>query len=108
MDINLIIAALGANPQVQMLLQTIQPYLPVISREGESLYADFISYAVEGKWTELDSVVWEKMTEEERTVLANSVLYEARQAVDNQYNRNKTAKEVAVKVATSILLALLK
>jgi len=107
MDINTIIAALASHPQMQMLLQTIQPFLPVISREGQSLYDDFISYAVEGKWTELDSAVWEKMTDDERDALASSVLVEARQAVDNQYGRNKTAKEVALKVATSILLSLL-
>jgi len=107
MDINTIIAALASYPQIQMLLQTIQPFLPVISREGQTFYDDFISYAVEGKWTELDSVVWEKMTDDERDTLANSVLIEARRAVDNQYGRNKTAKEVALKVATSILLSIL-
>ena len=107
MDINVIIAALGSHPQIQMLLQTINPYLPLISREGQSLYDDFIAYAVEGKWTELDSVVWEKMTDDERDALADSILVEARQAVDNQYRRNKEGKEIALKVATSILLALL-
>jgi hypothetical protein len=107
MDINTIIAVLSSHPQIQMLLQTIQPYLPVIAREGQSLYEDFISYSVEGKWTELDAKVWEKMTEDERDSLANSVLYEARQAVDNQYRRNKQAKEAAIKVATSILLAMI-
>jgi hypothetical protein len=107
MDINVIIAALSSHPQLQMLIQTIQPYLPVISREGQGMYDDFISYVVEGKWTELDSAVWEKMTEEERSALAKTVLYEARQAVDNQFRREKVAKETAVKVATSILLAML-
>jgi hypothetical protein len=108
MDLNAIIAALSAHPQVQMLLQSIQPYLPVLAREGQSLYEDFISYAVEGKWTELDIVVWQKMTEEERDALADSVLKEARIAVDNQYSRNKQAKETAIKVATALLLSLLR
>jgi len=107
MDTNALIAALSAHPQIQMLIQVIQPYLPVIAREGDSLYHDFISYAVEGKWTELDAAVWEKMTEEERSVLAKSVLNEAREAVDNQYRRQKTAKETGIKVATSLLLAMI-
>ena len=107
MDINAIIVALSSFPKIQVLLQTINPYLSVIAREGETMYLDFVSYAVEGKWIELDSLVWEKMTQNERDALANEVLYEARRAVDNQYTRNKTAKEVAVKVATSILLAMI-
>ena len=107
MEINTIITALSSHPQVQMLIQTIQPYLPLIAREGESMYNDFVSYAVEGKWTELDSAVWEKMTEEERSELARSVLIEAREAVDNQYRRAKLAKEAAIKVATSLLLSML-
>jgi hypothetical protein len=107
MDIDLLIAGLQAHPQVQLLLSTIRPYLPVIIREGESFYNDFISYAVEGKWTELDESVWTKMTEEEKDALSNQVLIEARESVDNQFSRNKTAREVAFKTATSIISAML-
>ena len=107
MDIDLIIAALKAHPQIQMLLQAIQPYLPVIMREGESLFSDFVSYAVDGKWPELDRAVWAKMTQEERDKLAATVLEEARDAVDNQFRRNKEAKKAAIQVATALLTALL-
>jgi hypothetical protein len=107
-DINLIIAALSAHPQIQVLIQSIYPYLPVVAREGEGLYNDFVSYVVEGKWVELDACVWQKMTEEERSELSKSILIDARKAVDNQYRRSKTSKEVAIKVASSILLALIK
>ena len=107
MDVELLIAGLQSHPQVQMLISSIRPYLPVIIREGQAFYDDFISYAIEGKWTELDSVAWSKMTEEERDELSNEILVEARQSVDNQFRRNKLAKEIAFKVATSMLAAML-
>lgn len=107
MQIDLIIAGLQSHPQVQLLIQTIRPYIPVIIREGQDFYEDFISYAVEGKWTELDQKAWSKMTEEERDELSAEILAEARDAVENQFRRNKLAKEIAFKVATSLLSTLL-
>jgi len=107
MDITLLLAGLQSHPQVQLLVSSIQPYMPVIMREGEDFYEDFISYAVKGKWTELDDAVWSKMTEEERDKLSNEVLIEARKAVDNQFRRNELAKEAAFKVATSLIKTML-
>ena len=107
MNIDLIINALEMHPEVQMLLKTIRPYLPVIVRGGQTVYEDFISYAVEGKWTELDQKMWGQMTEDERDALSSQVLVEARRAVDNQYERDKLAKQTALKVASALLLAIL-
>lgn len=108
MNLELIIAGLQAHPQIQLLISVIRPYLPLIIREGESFYNDFISYAVDGKWTKLDEMAWSKMTEEERDILSDKVLVEARNAVDNQFSRNKFAKEMALKAASSILATVLK
>jgi len=107
MNIDTIIGALESHPQIQMLLLTIKPFLPVIIREGKTAYEDFLSYSVEGKWVELDQKMWSKMTEDERDVLSSQVLEEARQSVDNQYQRDKTARETAIKIASALLLAIL-
>lgn len=102
-----LIVSLAKFPEVQMLLQTIQPFIPLILREGQNSYNDFISYAVEGKWTDLDIAMWEKMTEDERDLLSNQILRDARIAVDNQFQRNTLAKKMAFKVALSLLSTIL-
>jgi len=107
MNIDIIIEALKLNPEVKLIITTIQPYLPILMREGQSFYEDFISFVVDGKWTELDEIAWAKMTEEERDELSNSVLIEAREAVDKQFKRERLAKEISFKVAISLLKIIL-
>jgi hypothetical protein len=106
-SIESIIDALSNHPEAQTLIKTIQPFIPLIIREGSVIYEDFISYAVEGKWTELDEAMWAKMTEDERDQLSDQILQEARVAVDNQYQRNLLARQMAFKVATSLLSVIL-
>jgi len=106
-SIDVLIASLANYPEAQVLVQTIEPFIPLIMREGMNIYNDFISYAEEGKWTELDEAMWEKMTEDERDKLSNQILQEARISVDNQYRRNLLARQIAFKVATSMLTVIL-
>lgn len=102
-----VIAALENYPEAQMLVKVVRPYIPLIMREGTHVYMDFIRYATQGQWVELDRAMWEKMTEDERDKLSEQILLDARRVVDNQYRRNKLAKEIGVKITTSLLLALL-
>jgi len=106
-SIDTLISALSNYPEAQVLLQTIEPFIPLIMREGIGAYNDFVSYAVDGKWTELDEEMWSKMTEDERDKLSDSILQDARIAVDNQYQRNLLARQMAFKVVTSMLSVIL-
>ena len=106
-SIDMLIASLANYPEAQVLIQTIEPFIPLIMREGVNIYEDFISYAAEGKWTELDEAMWEKMTEDERDKLSNQILQEARRTVDNQYQRNLLARQMAFKIATSLISVIL-
>ena len=106
-SIDTLIAALSNYPEAQVLIQTIEPFVPLIMREGVGAYNDFVAYAVEGKWTELDEEMWAKMTEDERDKLSDSVLRDARVAVDNQYQRNLLARQMAFKIVTSMLSVIL-
>ena len=105
--IDSLIAALSNYPEAQVLIQTIEPFIPLIMREGTGVYNDFISYAVDGKWTELDEEMWAKMTEDERDKLSDNILQDARIAVDNQYQRNLLARQMAFKIVTSMLSVIL-
>jgi len=103
LNIDLLISALDASPEVKLIITTLKPYLPMLMREGQEFYDDFISFVVDGKWTELDAVAWEKMTEDERDELSDTILIEARAAVDKQFKREKLAKEISFKVAIALL-----
>ena len=102
-----LIALLQTDPQTQALVQSIAPYVPALQRNGMSFYEDVLKYAVQGQWAEADCVAWGKMTDEERDNLASSVLDEARNAVDREYEREQLAKEVALKIVISLLTSLL-
>jgi len=106
-SIDSIISALADFPETQALIQIIQPFIPLIIREGQNAYNDFVMYASDGRWAELDNAMWEKMTEDERDLLSNKVLMDARIAVDNQFQREKLAKQITIKIVTSLLSVLL-
>lgn len=98
---------LGNNENVKIVVETLRPFFPVLKRESEELVDEFIDFVVKGEWTEVDRLMWEKMTDDERDQLSQEVLSEARDAVDAAFRRNEFAKQVAFKVATSLLTALL-
>jgi leucyl-tRNA synthetase len=106
MDIISLIARLEGDPQTQVIVQALQPFLPVLAREGQSFYDEVLSYIVEGKWDTVDALAWEKMTDQEREFLSNQVLDEARAAVDSAYEREANVKSAVIKVILALLTAL--
>ncbi len=100
-----VLGSIANDPRTQAIFTTLGPYIPAIKREGIKFYNDVISYAVEGKWTELDEMAWEKMTNEERNALSDQILSDARDAVDNELARKQFARELILKLV-GILLTL--
>ena len=106
-DLTSLFGVFGSDPRLQAIFTTLTPYIPAIKREGEAFYQDVMSYAVEGKWTELDELAWKKMTEDERDALSAQILADARDAVDREFERKKFFRECVVRLAGSLLTMLL-
>lgn len=107
MDITDIIDLIKNDPKIASIIDILKPFIPIIKRHGIDVYNDVVKYAINGEWTELDKVMWSKMNDEERDALSTQILSDAREAVDREFERRKTAREVAIKLATTVLTSLL-
>lgn len=107
MDISTLLTTLQAQPQVSVIVEALTPFLPAIKREGQEFASDLITTITHSDWSEVDALAWSKMTDDERDTLSNQVLKDARVAVDAEYERKTLARQIAFKVATSLLTSLL-
>ena len=95
------------DPTFAAVVETLRPYIPAIQRTGRTFYNDVIRLAISGEWDQLNTVAWKHMTENERDAASNALLVQAREAVDNAYEREKLAREIAYKAVGTILLSFL-
>lgn len=88
----------------QDILRIIGPYLPALRRVSDEVYEGFLKYFQNKEWEEIDALLYEKMTDEERKDLLDSVYQGAREAAIARFERIKLEKELAWKILTSILI----
>lgn len=104
-DLDSLIERIQYDPNAKEVIEAVKPYLPAIQRLGAEAFEDLISYASARAWIELDRKMWPNLTEDERDMLSNNILKDARKAVDNMYERNQAVKSMVMRAVLSIALA---
>lgn len=99
------------NPAIleegQDLLRILGPYLPALQRASEEVYEGFIKHFNNKEWEEIDRLLYEQMTTDERAALLDAVNQDVRDAALARFNRNEMTKELAWKILTNLLLKVL-
>ena len=86
------------------LMGVLKPYLPALAREGQGVFDGFLKHTMEKDWAELDKLMYQRMTVEERRELDTEVLSGARQACIDKVNRIQLAKDIGFKIALRLLM----
>jgi len=89
------------------MLGILKPYLPALAREGPDLFEGFIKHFKDQDWAQIDAMMYEKMTIEERRELEDQVYKDARAAAEAKYRRTELLKNIAFKVALRAILLVL-
>jgi hypothetical protein len=95
------------TPAVQSVIAALEPYIPVLRREGLKFAQDFIVLATQGGWVAAMESAWPKMTEQERDNASRVMLIEAQEAVDDAFESNVLAKEISLKLVYALMMMLL-
>ena len=107
MNLQEVIDSLEADPKTQAVVAVLTPFLGAMKREGQEFANDLIQQLLIADFASVNELAWSKMTEEERDAYSDVVLKEAMAEVDRQFELQKMAKEMAFKVASSLLTMLL-
>lgn len=105
-DVIALLAALN-TPAVQSVITVLEPYIPVLRRQGLAFAQAFLDQAVAGNWVKAMEKAWPLMTTEEKDAASQRLLVEAQKAVDDAFEMNQLAKEVALKLAFVLLTSLI-
>lgn len=80
------------------MMDVIKPYLPALAREGEAVFNGFIKHLLDKNWSEIDKLMYVKMTIAERRELEDAAIKGGRQAALDRFNRIELTKQIAFKL----------
>jgi len=84
----------------------VKPYLPTLAREGKECFDNFIIHVLKNDWPAVNSLMYEKMTAEERRSLEDAVYKRAVDATKAKLRRKELANELWLKMAMALLTKL--
>jgi len=105
-NLTAILAALNM-PAVQSVIAVLEPYIPVLKRQGLAFAQSFLDQAVAGNWVKAMEQAWPLMTTAEKDAASQRLLLEAQKATDDAFEMNLLAKEIAIKLAFVLLASLI-
>lgn len=94
----------AVGPDGADLIGLLKPYLPALARSGQGVFDGFIQHTMDKNWAEIDKLMYEKMTVEEREELDKDVLSGARQACIDKVERIQLAKDIGFKIALRLVM----
>jgi len=97
-------ALTASKDNVGDLVTVLQPYLPALARAGDDVYDGFVAHLGNKNWEAIDTLMYARMTVEERRKLDDEVYQGLRAAAVARFNRIQLSKELAFKLALRILL----
>ncbi len=103
-EINWVDIEAAAKDIGQDLLAIIKPYLPALAREGPDVYAGFVQHLSDGNWEQIDTLMYSRMTQDERTKLEDIVYKGLLDAAKAKYRQKELIKEVGYKIFLNLLL----
>ena len=103
MKIEDIMIAFGKDEEVKSVILMLEPFIQTLSREEDELFDKFIDLVNEGKWLEIDEMMWPLMTEDERDKLHHQVHQVARQTVQNMYDSEVIIRKILLKALTTAI-----
>lgn len=87
------------NPELINMIVYLKPYLSTLSRENdEELNRKFVDLVYDGKWIELDKLIYPKMNEDEKDRLSQGILVNAKKTVERIIAVKKISKIVFMKI----------
>jgi hypothetical protein len=86
------------------VLSVLKPYLPALAREGPDIYEGFIKHLKDGNFKEIDLLLYEKMTAEERLELEAEVYKDAYAAAEAKFRQKELMKDILLKVVVRLAL----
>jgi single-stranded DNA-specific DHH superfamily exonuclease len=86
------------------VLSVLKPYLPALSREGKDVYEGFIKHLRDGDFTEIDKLMYVKMTPSERKELEEEVYKDAFKAAEAKYRQKELMKDILLKIVVRLAL----
>jgi hypothetical protein len=95
----------GNDDRLSLVLDVIEPYLPVLKRMGKAGVDAFLDAVRQQDWSRVDRALYEQMTESERDALGDDVLKAARTAVKDAYETNRLWQEDLLRLSLSLLLS---
>jgi hypothetical protein len=96
-----------ASGEVKDLWKILRPYLPALARSGQDVVDGFVKHLLNKEWTQIDQLMYQNMTPEERRELEDEVLADARDAAAARFDRIQLEKDIAFKLLLNLVLKLL-
>lgn len=95
----------SADAAATDFLDIIKPYLPALAREGPDVFEGFLKHINNKDWAQVDTLMYEKMTTQERRDLESEVVQGVRAAAIARFRRKKLVKEIATRALLRVVLA---
>jgi hypothetical protein len=99
------VAKLVASGNSNVVLDAIEPYLPVLKRLGSQAVERFLDGVLNQDWARIDRELYAAMSEDERDALSATVLADARQAVKAAYESSRKWRGDLMQTLLSVVLS---
>ncbi len=99
------VAELFPDGNSSVVLDVIEPYFPVLKRLGSQAVERFLDGAMQQDWARIDRELYAEMTEDERDALSDTVLADARKAVQQAYESSRKWNWDLTKILLSVVLS---
>ena len=96
----------GDDSPLMSVVGTLAPYVPALKKAGSAAVKEGLAHMQSQNWVQLDALLYEHMTSEERDELSNIILLNARKEVAEFWERRRDFKQAMAKAVLSIALAL--